>query len=83
VENDTSDPQTVNFVAFNRAQAAGASIINAFYAGLNAGDADAALALFADDAKWTALTGETVVGRSRSNGGYRTSWRGTSSSNSS
>src|SRR5713226_5772423 len=34
VENDTSDPQTASFVAFNRAQAAGASIINAFYAEL-------------------------------------------------
>src|SRR6266849_3896977 len=83
VGNDTSDPQTATFLAFSRAQAAGASLINAFYAALNAGEADAALALFAEDATWTALTGETVVGRSRSNGGYRTSWRGTSSSNSS
>ena len=27
------------------------------------GEADAALALFADEAKWMALTGETVVGK--------------------
>ncbi len=63
VENDTSDPQTGTFLAFNRAQAAAVSIINALYARLNAGEADAASALFADDAKWTALTGETVVGK--------------------
>ena len=63
VENDTSDPQTATFVAFSQAQAAGVSRISAFYAALNAGEADTALALFADEAKWTALTGETVVGK--------------------
>ena len=62
VGNDTSDPQTATFLAFSRAQAAGVSVINAFYAALNAGEADAALALFADEATWMALTGETVVG---------------------